>query len=261
MFAEVMRMRKQYLSVIMAGFMLVSLTAFGQNHGSKYTNDTSGAGVEFQFPAYTGPSTGRAALLTESFDAGVPGTWTVIDHAGNGVVWTNIAGSGEAGNFTSGAGDCASVSSDIAGSVDFDTEMNTPVIDCSGMSLVTLSCLINYQNVANNDFFDINVSNDNGANWTNVLSWNEDHGGFRAAPGEAVNLDISSVAANSANVIVSFHYYDPDGNWDWYVQVDDFQIDGDAGAAASTVPTLSTWGMIAFTVILMGLVIVIRRKY
>ena len=39
----------------------------------------------------------------------------MIDNEGNGVVWTTIAGSGETGNYTGGAGDAATASSDRAG--------------------------------------------------------------------------------------------------------------------------------------------------
>lgn len=254
-------MRKQYLSLILAGLMFVSLAAFGQADRDKHSRDTFGSGVEFQFPTFTGSRAGHAALLTESFDSGVPGTWSVLDNAGNGQIWTDMATSGESGNFTGGTGDCASSSLNQGGAVEFDTEMISPVINCANSGTVTLSCLVNYQNFANYDFFNIDVSNDNGGTWTNVLSWNEDHGSFRATPGEAVNMDISAVAAHAANVLVRFHYYDPRvGDDDWYVQVDDFLVEGDGAAGASTVPTLSIWGMMAFTVILMGLVIVIRRK-
>ena len=72
-----------------------------------------------------------AALLTESFDSGIPAGWAVIDNAGTGVQWTNLAGCGETGNFTDGTGDVACVSSDRFGRAEFDTELHTPVIDLS----------------------------------------------------------------------------------------------------------------------------------
>ncbi|WP_456373468.1 S-layer homology domain-containing protein, partial [Thiolapillus sp.] len=157
--------------------------------------------------------------LAEHFDGTFPPAgWTVVDDAGNGVVWTNVTGSGESGNFTGGTGDAASVSSDVAGSVEFDTSLVSPVIPASN---AILRYLANYQNLSNLDFLDLDISIDGGA-WTNVLSWNEDHGGFRATPGEEVNVDLTAMLAGATNYQLRWHYYDPNtGDWDWYAQIDD----------------------------------------
>ena len=56
------------------------------------------------------------------------------------------------------------------------------------------------------------------------MSWNEDHGGFRAPPGEAVTVDLSPYLGMS-NLILRWHYYDPNsGDWDWYAQVDEVGV-------------------------------------
>ena len=158
---------------------------------------------------------------TVTFDAGPPGDWTVIDNAGNGVVWTSIAGSGETGNYTNGSGDAASVSSDAFGAAEFDTELRTPPFDTTGQFYVQLSYTANYQNFANLDYLDVDVSTNGGSTWTTVLSWNEDHGAFRSTPGEDVLVDISAVAGNQPSVIVRWRYYDPNTNdYDWYAQID-----------------------------------------
>ena len=89
---------------------------------------------------------------------------------------------------------------------------------------------MNYQNFAFLDFFDVDVSTDGGSNWTNVLSWNEDHppGGLFSAPGEQVALNLDPVVAGASDFIVRFHYYDPNsGDYDWYVQIDDVMIVSD----------------------------------
>ena len=65
-----------------------------------------------------------AILFSESFDAGIPGTWSVVDNAGGGVIWSNLAGCGESGNFTNGSGDVACASSDVFGQQ--RTEKHTP---------------------------------------------------------------------------------------------------------------------------------------
>lgn len=183
------------------------------------------------YQAAAPPAAPNAVVLSESFTSGIPGTWQVIDNAGEGPVWTDLAGCGETGNFTNGTGDVACVSSDVFGQAGLDTELRTPVIDLSGYTApASLTFTANYQNFANADFFQVGVSTDGGGSWTNLLSWNEDHGGFRATPGEDVNLDIGSYAGQPS-VMFRFHYFDPnEGDWDLYVQVDDVVVN-------ATVPT------------------------
>jgi len=186
---------------------------------------------------FTGTAFPQSIFFQEQFEGGVPPAgWTVVDNEGTGVVWTTIAGSGEAGNFTNGSGEAACVSSDIFGPAEFDTELRTPVLDFTNVTGVTLSFTANYQNFASLDFFDVDVSTDGGTNWTNIISWNEDHGGFRGLPGEDVSLSISALVEGQNNVVIRFHCYDPNLlDWDWYAQVDDLLItlsdaDGDGVA-------------------------------
>ena len=158
---------------------------------------------------------------TVAFDEGIPSTWTVVDNAGLGLVWTDIAGSGEGGNFTGGDGDAASVSSDVFGPADFDTELRSNVFSLANATSAELSYLANYQNFASLDFLDLDISTDGGANWSTLLSWNEDHGGFRGTPGVAVNIDLSAYLGES-DVQLRWRYYDPNtDDWDWYAQIDD----------------------------------------
>jgi hypothetical protein len=193
---------------------------------------------DFQVPP--GNALLGTALLTESFDTGIPAGWAVVDNAGSGVVWTNLVGCEEAGNFTGGAGEVACVSSDLFGQAEFDTELRTPVIDLTGfVAPASLTFLTNYQNFVNSDFFAVDVSTNGAAGpWTNLLNWNEDHGTFRGTPGEAVNLDIASVTGQ-ANVMFRFHYFDPNtGDFDWYAQVDDVVVTatGGGGGCVLTCP-------------------------
>lgn len=157
------------------------------------------------------------------FDTGIPSGWQVIDNEGFGVVWTTIAGSGENGNYTGGAGDAATASSDQAGAVQYDTELRTTPFDLSGWlssDEITLNYLANYQNFAFRDYLDLDISADGGATWTTLLSWNEDHGGFRRTPGAAVSIDLSPFAGMSG-LKLRWHYYDPTtSDNDWYAQVD-----------------------------------------
>jgi hypothetical protein len=157
------------------------------------------------------------------FETGIPPGWQVIDNEGFGVVWTDIAGSGELGNYTGAAGDAATASSDRYGPAEFDTELRSTSFDLNGWlpsDDIALNFLANYQNFAALDFLDLDISTDDGATWTNLLSWNEDHGGFRELPGEAVSIDLSPYGG-MGGLKLRWHYYDPNyGDYDWYAQID-----------------------------------------
>ncbi len=204
-----------------------------------------------------------AVVLSEDFNAGIPGSWTVVDNESTGLVWTNIAGCGESGNFTGGGGDAACASSDVFGSAEYDTELWTPSMDLSAYTNTTLDLTANYQNFANSDFFDIDVSTDGGTSWTNELSWNEDHGSLRSTPGEAINLDLSAYDGQS-NVIIRFHYYNPNTNdWDWYAQIDDVVVSGDqtvVAVPATPVPTLSFWALALLLSLVISSTLLLNKK-
>lgn len=212
---------------------------------------------------------GMAPVLAETFDTGIPASWAVVDNASGGPVWTNLVGCGEAANFTAGSGDVACVSSDFFGTAEFDTELRTPVIDLSTYTApAALTFNVNYQNFANLDFFEVDVSTNGAAGpWTNLLSWNEDHGVIHAPPGETVNLDIASVAGQS-NVMFRFHYFDPNtDDWDWYAQVDDVAVTATGAVVpppvalvAQELPATSPSILAALGLLLAGLAIVAMRK-
>ena len=210
----------------------------------------------------------RDTVLSEDFASGIPAGWSVIDNAGNGVVWTDLAGSGMGGNYTNGSGDVAAIDSDAAGAVDFDTELWMPALDLTNATATALMFTSNYQNYANYDFFDVDVSTDGGSTWTNEMRWNEDHGAFDSTPGEDVNIDLGAYDG-MASVIVRYRYYDPGHNWDWYVQIDDVLVDATISqqptptpTPVEAIPTLNHNGLIAMAM-LIGLVavVVIRRRF
>ncbi|MBU0639210.1 MAG: choice-of-anchor J domain-containing protein [Planctomycetes bacterium] len=156
--------------------------------------------------------------FTEDFEGGIPATWTVIDNEMTGVAWdTNVFWGDD--NWTGGGGMCADVNSDTFGTAEFDTELITHSFVVPGGAM--LEYVTNYANFAAYDFADVDI--DAGAGWVNLLSWNEDHGGFKALPGEFVSLDLSAYAGQTAQV--RFHYYDPNtGDYDWYWEVDDVTV-------------------------------------
>ena len=178
------------------------------------------------------------------FDLGIPGDWTVTVGGANATVfWDDLAGCGEAGNWTGGAGDAACASSDHApggGGGSYDTELQTPPIDLSGFGLPTLTYKANYANFANVDFLDVDVSTDGGASWTTLLSWNEDHGSTHGLPGEEVLLDLAAYVGQE--IILRWHYYDPSGTTsdDWYAQIDDVNLSCISGPAIQFEKTVGT---------------------
>ena len=168
------------------------------------------------------------------YTEGIPLSWTVVDNAGTGVVWTDITtaftgiGSGAApgGNFTGGSGDAASVSSDANFFTEFDTELQSNSFSLANAESASLGYLVNYQNLFSLDFLDLDVSTDGGSTWANLSSWNEDHppGGLFTVPGEAASLDLAAYLGEP-DVQVRWHYYDPNfGDWDWYAQVDNIAL-------------------------------------
>mgnify|MGYP006289684679 CR=1 FL=1 len=166
----------------------------------------------------------EALLWTEDFAGGIPATWTVRDLAGTGVLWTDLAGAGLADNYTGGLGDAAAASSDAAGITPFDTALETPPFTLPHALTATLTYRANYQAMIHHDHLDLELSPDDGATWTPLLSWNEDHGGYRSLPGETVAVDLSPYLGQ-AGLRLRWRYYDPrDNAWDHYVQLDDVAL-------------------------------------
>lgn len=159
-----------------------------------------------------------------SYDDGIPDSWTLVDNENSGLTWTSIANSGELGNYTGGSGDAATVSSDAFGPAEIDTELRSNTFSLKTATAASFNFRANYQNFAALDFLDVDVSTDGGVSWSNLLSWNEDHGGFRSPPGEFVSLDLSPYLGED-EVQLRWRYYDPNtGDWDWYAQIDDVDL-------------------------------------
>lgn len=164
------------------------------------------------------------------FDEGIALSWSVVDNAGTGIVWSNIANSEIGSNFAGGSGDAASVSSD-AKPGEFDTELHSNSFSLVGWTGVNMEFLVDYQNFANRDFLNLDLSIDGGNTWINMLSWNEDHpaGGLLNDNGQLVSLDLSYYAGEP-DVKLRWHYFDPNsldvnfGDWDWYAQIDDVSL-------------------------------------
>lgn len=268
-------------------FVLVfAVAAVAQAEKAEELSRPKNFGNDFQVPARSGAP--EAILFTESFDAGLPATWTVIDAEGTGMVWTITGPGGQPteapadypddcgeANYTGGTGLAACASSDVFGGAEFDTTLVSPTFDFCNATDVALQFVANYQNFANLDFFGVEASSDGGTTWTPLLTWNEDHGAFRATPGEAVNLALGAAFDNQPSVQFRFRYWDPNTeDWDWYAQVDDFVLDG-TGAVASPgvasceqpplpsvleIPTLAPAGLAGLGLLLAGGAIAFLRR-
>ena len=225
-------------------------------------NDDS-PGVEYQ----VGMAAPGATQILEDFEGGTPpANWTVVDNAGAGVIWNTAAFWGMTNN-TNGSGEAASCDSDAAGNLPLDTELITESYDFCGATGAGLNLQLYYENYANWDFLDIDVSMDGGASWDTILSWNEDHGA------EDVSLDLSAYDG-MPSVMIRAHYYCPGCEWVWYVQVDNFELTSDGtivpgvgtcspGGDGGAVPATSTTGAIILAVLLMiggSLFVVLRRR-
>jgi hypothetical protein len=166
------------------------------------------------------------------------------------VVWTTVADSGLGGNFTGGEDDAASVNSDGSPG-EFDTEIRSNVFSLVDANAATASLhyLVNYQNYGDLDYLDLDISTDGGSTWTNLLSWNEDHGAYYSPPGEAVYVDLTAYFGME-NLQLRWHYYDPNfGDWDWYAQIDDVSVSCDLVSIKSKPINLKKKGVIPVVIL------------
>ncbi len=264
-------------SLALAGLVSGVATAQGLNaekndelsRPKDYSNDSS---------VGSRPGPPRVPQITEDFEGGTPPAglampWITNDYEGNGIVWDSQFGPycGEADNWTGnaspGSGDFACVSSDIIGILDFDTDLWTESYDYCGASNSALLFAANYQNFANEDFFQVDWSTDGGGTWNNLLTWNEDHGGFRADPGEDVNL-ATAPAEGVPSVWYRFYYWDPaPDDWEWYIEIDDMVLDADGviavpgqGACGGPAASGNQLAFLALLLILGGAAFVMLRS-
>jgi len=161
-------------------------------------------------------------------------TWTVTNPGGRGNPAT-LDGSASTGNFLISDSDQQSESNPVDSGASHD--ISTPSFSTLGVTTVWLHADISAQ-LNNNGaaIFDIDVSTDGGITWANVFS--------RVSPGRVssndaitrlpdntnadgyygrLDVDLSSVAANQADVKVRFRHYEP--NWDWWIAIDNVLID------------------------------------
>jgi subtilisin family serine protease/N-acetylneuraminic acid mutarotase len=155
-----------------------------------------------------------------SFDTGLPGGWTVVDHLGNGEGW-RFDDPGEVGNLTGGTGVFARGQSP-GNRVPVDTSLVSPPIDLSGQSDPVVGFKQDLGIIVENA--DVDISLDGGTTWQTVLNQN------RSARGPREETVPIPQAANRSDVRVRFHYHVATFN-SWWWQLDDVYV-GARGCAA-----------------------------
>ncbi|WP_051913568.1 hypothetical protein [Thermus caliditerrae] len=158
-------------------------------------------------------------VLNESFGQGIPLTWEVIDHTGNGAWSTDDLCDRESdyGPLDPIQAPFAIIDSDCLGTVDIDTELRTPSLDLSGYTTVRLH-FDHYFYYFSDEIGDVDVSVDGGNTWVNVARFQ----GEDVGP-ETHTVDISAIAGGQPNVIIRFHYYD--ANFDYFWIVDNVRVE------------------------------------
>ena len=172
------------------------------------------------------------ASFGESFDAGLPGDWTVVNNGGS-CVWTD-ANPGARSNLTGGSGTFMIADADNCGSgTSMDTDLISPVYDFTGASAATLQFRYDYNNLSSSESADVLMSTDGGANWDLLSHWNADQRG---------PAQFSQVVATNGSDQVQFkwHYVAP--GWDWWWEVDDFAAEG---ATCLPIPGTLVGGFVA----------------
>ncbi|UCF81011.1 MAG: choice-of-anchor J domain-containing protein, partial [Acidobacteriota bacterium] len=171
---------------------------------------------------------GPVTFLSEDFNAGLPGAWTVVD-GGNGTdTWTEADPCARgifADTYMMVDSDCA-----LLGAIQ-DEELITPLIDASAASAVTLQFDHYFKGFAsdgaNDDFGTVRVrSTLTGGAWIDLIQWNEnDDTGV-----ETITLDATATCAGAADCQFGWRY---EGEYDWYWGVDNVVVDG-AGCESAT---------------------------
>ncbi len=158
-----------------------------------------------------------ADVLYEKFEAGIPGTWTIVDNSsGSCGVWQSNDAGGR-GNLTGGFGGFAIVDSDLEGCA--DTELISPPFTVPLNARLTFDT--DYNQLA--DMAEVDITKDKGEAWTNLLHWELDQRGplevdidLSAYSGETVQIRFVNVAGQDLwwevdNVRLIFPESDVDG--------------------------------------------------
>ncbi len=189
--------------------------------------------------AFSQGATAQGVFFSEDFDGGIPAEWTAMEVQGNGQAFSNWEATtvGPTGAFAVAALASTTASN---GWVIFDGDANcggnqdawliTPPVDCSDKNVVFLAAEHYYRK------FQDNVSIMVGTDLADMDNWNQiplfadlpgnSYGdgatnGNNAANPDALSVNISEFAANTAGVYVAFRFV---GGCDYSWQIDDVTL-------------------------------------
>jgi hypothetical protein len=185
-----------------------------------------------------GVMTGSSFGLTETFDSGIPASWSIVDNfpipggtgipAYSAVPWTtNVPES--MGNYTDGTGQTATASS-YSHPGQYDVSLITPAFAISPGDDM-LRYRINYQHIDGFEAFDTDISI-KGAAWMNMVHQTSSLGAFWSAgpPHVSVGIDMGFFGAMPGDLVqVRFRYYSTyllSMVHNEYVQIDDVTAAG-----------------------------------
>jgi len=175
------------------------------------------------FTLNVGQVGGMVELFSEDFSTWPPDNWIIVDGGASSHTWQQSPS--ENSDSAQLPDDFfALVDSDEAGTIDMDEALISPVIDCSNYTNVWLEFdhYFNYYEFGNNEVGDVDISIDGGTSWQTVLSYTSD-----SSNPEHVSQDISSYAAEQAQVQIRFHYYNASYEWIWAVDNVSLVIESD----------------------------------
>jgi len=152
--------------------------------------------------------------FTETFDEGIPDTWTIIDGGSTTDTWymETPAGNPQTAGASLDGTPFAYVDSDEAGSGStMDEILISPVIDASTAEQLFLHFDQYYNNLASTEYAKVEVFD--GSDWVTILNQTADAGAWNA-PNHQV-LDVTDYMNETFQV--RFHYYSPGWNWYWAI--------------------------------------------
>jgi len=203
---------------------------------------------------------GEVTFFSEDFEGGLPGDWTVVNNGGfctqvSCPTWTDsdpcsrTALDGCSGIFMIADYLCCGYPTSY-----MDTELWTPSIDCSTYSTVTLE--FDHYCLSWGDRVDVDISNDGGLTWTNILIYIGNFSGH-------VSANVSADAAGESNVVIRWHSYNV--YWYEYWEVDNVELSGTPPPTPPTppppgVPTINHWGIVAMITLFAGLLLWRMRR-
>lgn len=166
-----------------------------------------------------------ATAFSESFEVGIPGSWSVVDGGSGGgaaATWTTANPGGRAVGLLE---PFAIVDSDEAGSsATQDEQLITPAVDLTGWSDVELAFAHNFRwySLGEDEKCDVDVrSTATGGSWVNVARFEDGD-----ATGQ-VALDVTTQLAGTSDAQVRFRYHTAQFEWWW--AVDDVSLRADLG--------------------------------